>query len=569
MTGSTDTLLVAELERQAANILTIDSEPGTSPPLSSPEGEEVSLILPLTSHAQSRTRPMMEAATCLAEHSPGTSSSSEVDSEVDFDDEDDSDEHTKLLCTDIPEASTGRLSKLYRSLSWGGAISRAHLDIAVLPRISSTTANLLSSFITASQTHHHRGKSFDSTYSRRNSFISQNLHGIRAQYLIGSTKSPYNWDSMVTSSAQLKSMSYKKRRFYERQNELIERDTEIDSLLDSEITHSMIHEYSQEQRLSRRKTVPGNINEEGQAFLNADREEYSGIVTLAIMVNLLINVFLLAGKTVIVLLTNSISVIASLVDSALDFLCTTIIWFSTSMVENSNASTRFHYPVGRSRLEPLGVLIFSVIIIVSFCQVAVEALQRLFKGLHEPVQLGLPSFLIMSTAVILKLFAWIWCRSINSSAVQALAQDAMSDIVFNLLSILFPVTGYFLNFWWLDPLGALLLSVYIIQQWVETTFEHIRNLTGVSGDSVDKQVIIYLCMRFAERIRQVTSCNIYHAGDRLHAEIDIVVDDSLTLRDSHDLGEALQYAIETLPVVERAFVHIDYRDDNFAGHIQR
>jgi hypothetical protein len=33
----------------------------------------------------------------------------------------------------------------------------------------------------------------------------------------------------------------------------------------------------------------------------------------------------------------------------------------------------------------------------------------------------------------------MWCRFINNSSVQALAQDAMTDVVFNIFSIIFPI----------------------------------------------------------------------------------------------------------------------------------
>ncbi|KAK7202361.1 cation efflux family-domain-containing protein [Myxozyma melibiosi] len=477
---------------------------------------------------------------------------------------------------DFSDDDRGVLSHLYRTVSIGGSLA-AQKSAQVL---SSTAHQLATSLVVSSSKQHHhyhnlRGKSVDSFQFRSRSSSHAGarlkLHEMRAQYLIGNTKSPYDWASMIVDDKTLSRMPRRIRNFYRSQNELAERYMEVDSLLDSDISHTMIHDYTDGvSAASRRTAVPANIDEEGQTHLNTDaREEYSGIVTLAIIVNFLINIFLLAGKGAIVILTNSISVIASLVDSALDFLCTTIIWLSTSMAESTDSTTRFNYPVGRSRLEPIGVLVFSVIIIVSFCQVAVEAIERLYSGPRVPVRLGLPSFAIMSMAVILKLFAWLWCRSINSSAVQALAQDAMSDIVFNILSMLFPIAGHLFGYWWLDPLGALLLSIYIIHQWVETTLEHIRNLSGVAGDSVDKQVVTYLCLRFAESIKQVTAVNVYHSGDRLQVEVDIVVEDQLSLRDTHDLGEALQYAIETLPMVERAYVHLDYRGDNFVGHIQR
>jgi hypothetical protein len=49
----------------------------------------------------------------------------------------------------------------------------------------------------------------------------------------------------------------------------------------------------------------------------------------------------------------------------------------------------------------------------------------------------------------------------------------------------------------------------------------------------------------------------------------VVLDEKMPLRDVHDLGEALQYSIESLEGVERAFVHCDYTVGNPGGHIRR
>mgnify|MGYP003950059475 CR=1 FL=1 len=40
------------------------------------------------------------------------------------------------------------------------------------------------------------------------------------------------------------------------------------------------------------------------------------------------------------------------------------------------------------------------------------------------------------------------------------------------------------------------------------------------------------------------------------------VDETMALRDSHDLGESLQYVLESVPTVDRAFVHQDYASWN-------
>lgn len=41
-------------------------------------------------------------------------------------------------------------------------------------------------------------------------------------------------------------------------------------------------------------------------------------------------------------------------------------------------------------------------------------------------------------------------------------------------------------------------------------------------------------------------------------EVDIVLPPEMPLRDSHDIAESLQIKLESIPSVERAFVHADY-----------
>ncbi|KAL8928663.1 MAG: hypothetical protein Q9172_000801 [Xanthocarpia lactea] len=302
----------------------------------------------------------------------------------------------------------------------------------------------------------------------------------------------------------------------------------------------------------------------------ADEEEAesgSPVVTVAIYINLAANAILLAGKIAVIVLTSSLSVLASLVDAALDFLSTAIVWTTTKLISQKD---QYSYPVGRRRLEPIGVLVFSVIMITSFFQVALQCFNRLTNSTdHSIVKLGLPSISIMSTTVLIKGGCWLWCRLIKNSSVQALAQDAMTDVVFNLFSIIFPIVGYYLHIWWLDALGGLLLSCYVIFNWSRTTTTHIKHLTGAAADPVDRNILLYLTMRFAKTIKQIQGIQAYHAGDKLNVEVDVVLDENMTLRDSHDLGESLQYVLESVPSVDRAFVHLDYASWNLPSHMQQ
>ncbi|KAI9778173.1 MAG: hypothetical protein M1835_004992 [Candelina submexicana] len=449
---------------------------------------------------------------------------------------------------------------------------------------------------------------------------------MRSMRLIGNSNPRYSWEKYYKSDYELKKLKKPIRKYYKRNNFLIQQYIYIDRLLDSSLPHNLIQEYNQPS-VDTLKTIreePGPLisTELDSSAKDIDRpteneysskvkvkrtpkalyklpdeqtrllddeasspndepryqqvEAYGGddedvdcgnrIVTVAIYINITANAILLIGKIAVIVLTSSLSVLASLVDAALDFLSTGIIWTTTRMIAQRD---QYAYPVGRRRLEPIGVLVFSIIMIVAFFQVFMECLNRLTSNDHSTVRIGLPSVVIMAGTVVIKFACWLWCRLIKNSSVQALAQDAMTDVVFNTFSIIFPLIGYCAQLWWLDALGGLLLSLYVIVNWSSTGIGHIRNLTGAAASADDRKVLLYLTMRFARSIRQIQGLNAYHAGDKLNVEVDIVLDENTSLRDSHDLGESLQYVLESVPSVDRAFVHQDYAGWNLPSHMEQ
>jgi divalent metal cation (Fe/Co/Zn/Cd) transporter len=169
-----------------------------------------------------------------------------------------------------------------------------------------------------------------------------------------------------------------------------------------------------------------------------EEDDSSGrIVTIAIYINLVANTILLILKIIVTVMTSSVSVLAALVDAVLDFLSTAIVWTTTRLISSDD---KYMYPVGRAKLEPIGILVFSVIMITSFFQVALEGFGRLSGSERIPVQLSIAAVAIMASTVVIKGLCWAWCRLIKNSSVQALAQDAVTDVVFNIFSIIFPLS---------------------------------------------------------------------------------------------------------------------------------
>jgi divalent metal cation (Fe/Co/Zn/Cd) transporter len=73
-------------------------------------------------------------------------------------------------------------------------------------------------------------------------------------------------------------------------------------------------------------------------------------------------------------------------------------------------------------------------------------------------------------------------------------------------------------------------------------------------------------MTHSESILQIDTVRAYHSGPRLIVEVDVVMDPADSLKFTHDTAEELQIKLESLPNVERAYVHVDYETDHVPEH---
>jgi len=287
----------------------------------------------------------------------------------------------------------------------------------------------------------------------------------------------------------------------------------------------------------------------------------------AININVLVNILLLAAKGIAAIWSDSLSLIASLVDSALDLLCTLIIWSTNKLVGWKLDRLKKKFPVGRRRLEPIGILVFSIIMIVSFLQILKESVEKLLpSGDHKTATLPPAAIGSMVATIVVKGTIWIGCARVKTTQVQALAQDCKTDVYFNTLSLAFPLIGHQLDVWWLDPIGAAFLSLFIIYDWAGTMLENVTRLSGEAADDRTARKMMFMAWRFAPLVEGYKSIRCYHAGDGVWVEMDVLMNEKAPLRRCHDIAETLQYCTEGLSEVDRAFVSIDYTSQGPVGH---
>jgi len=371
------------------------------------------------------------------------------------------------------------------------------------------------------------------------------------------------------SDEQISGLKNRKvREFYEHQNEMIDKFLEVDHIVESlekgENPLENIPEGSQDEE-------SGIANGSSQPLLakpNMRKSASDTVIHLAINLSMLANVVLFVTKVILAYVSNSMSILASAFETLLDLLSNAIIWYTIRVIKRQDY---YGYPIGKSRMEPLGIVIFAVITTTSFTQVLVASVQRLMdpENSAEVIDLSFTAMAVLLANIIIKAALWLWCRSVKgSSSVQALAQDHENDVVFNIAATICPLIGIWTHLGWVDPVGGILLSLYIIYEWMAVLLDNIRRLSGRAATIDDLKQITYMAYRFSHQIQAIETVRAYYVGDKLFVEVDIVMPPHMLVHVAHDIAESLQDALELMENVERAFVHVDYNTTHTHEHSQ-
>lgn len=264
--------------------------------------------------------------------------------------------------------------------------------------------------------------------------------------------------------------------------------------------------------------------------------------------------------------SGSLSLFTTMADAIFDPLSNVTLILSARAVRRVDPS---RFPSGKARLETVGNIVFCFLMTaVSFILIAF-AIRELAEhaGDNTLNRFHLPSVIavVVAFATKLVLFLYTWSIKDKYSQVRILWLDHRNDLLINGFGILTSVGGSKLV-WWLDPVGAILLSIIVSANWLRTAFTEFLLLVGIVANVEIQQLITYVCLTHSPDIRQIDTVRVYHSGPRLIAEVDIVMDPQSTLQDTHDVAEELQFKLESLPDVERAYVHVDYETTHKPEH---
>ena len=280
------------------------------------------------------------------------------------------------------------------------------------------------------------------------------------------------------------------------------------------------------------------MNEDTQ--LTIDPARAGRLLRLATYASVTTAVVLIIGKLTAALLTGSVSVLASLVDSMMDAAASLI---NLLAVHYSLQPPDREHRFGHGKAEPLAGLAQAAFLAGSAVFLILHAVDRLLhpQPLNDAlVGVGVLLFAIAATVVLL-LFQHRVIRLTRSTAIRADALHYATDLLTNTATIV--ALGLAMLGWPLaDPLFAIGIALYILYSAGQISHEAIQLLMDHELPP-EVHARIKEIARSHARVRGVHDIRTRRSGQTYFIQLHLMLDDQMPLVEAHQVADEVEAAI--------------------------
>ncbi len=282
--------------------------------------------------------------------------------------------------------------------------------------------------------------------------------------------------------------------------------------------------------------------------------------------NILAGIFSVTLATFLVLLklyawviTDSLSLFSSLLDSSFDVAVSII---NLLAIRYALKPADDEHPYGHESIEDIVGLLQGAFIIGSACFIFYEALQRFFKPVT--VSDNTLGIIIMIISVILSIILVIYQRLIisktHSKVVEADSVHYLSDILSGLLVIISLTFSQKLGFGYIDSIFAIIISLYISFSAFKIARRSYDNLMNKEISVEDKNRIVEI-IKSNNKIFGFHNLKTRYSGSKIFIQFDIELEGSITLKAAHDISDEITHAILWEYPNTEIIIHFDYEKD--------
>ncbi|MDR0733281.1 MAG: cation diffusion facilitator family transporter [Dysgonamonadaceae bacterium] len=274
--------------------------------------------------------------------------------------------------------------------------------------------------------------------------------------------------------------------------------------------------------------------------MNKNREK---IMLITSWVSVIGNALLSLLKIVAGIVSGSLAVLSDGLDSASDVFTSLVILIATPIISRP-PNSKFVY--GHEKAENIASTVLSFVIFLMGGQVLIASTGKIIRGeiteLPSTVAIGVTVVSIVGK-LLLALYQFRQGKRVNSSMLRANAVNMRNDVIISSGVLLGLGFTFLLDLPVLDPIIALLISIYIIYSAVGIFRDaNVVLMDGMRDTTIYKEII-----RAVEKVPEASNphrIRSSHTGNFYNIVLDIEVDGNLPLAEAHRIAQKTEDAIK-------------------------
>lgn len=275
----------------------------------------------------------------------------------------------------------------------------------------------------------------------------------------------------------------------------------------------------------------------------------------ATIASILTALTLIIIKAFAALVTGSLSILSSMVDSMADILASSITFIAVHYADKP-LTQKHRYGYGKA--EAVSALIQAAFITGSAGFILYDGLHRFSHPVTlDETTVGLIvmiiSLLITSALII---FQKKILKQIHSQAIRADNWHYVVDLISNSAVILSLLLIKYLDWMWIDVAVAALIAMYLIYCAGKIAYEAMEEITDKEIDDNEKQKIISAIMEI-EQIKGWHDFRSRFSGNFLFIEIHLEFDGNLSLYTTHEISDKAEEKITSIFPQAQVIIHQD------------
>lgn len=271
---------------------------------------------------------------------------------------------------------------------------------------------------------------------------------------------------------------------------------------------------------------------------------------------------LIIVKFIVGVLSGSVAILASAIDSLLDLSASLFNLYAVTKAEKP-ADSDFNY--GRGKIESLAAVIEGSVILVSGIFILYQSCKKLIFGgelAHLDYSLYVMIFsLVLTTALVIYL-SYIAKKS-NNLVIKADALHYKTDILSNMAVLLALILVQWTEFHAIDAIFGFGIGIYVAYSALGLLKEGVFILLD---KALDEQKInsIKQILNSAPQVQSYHDLKTRQSGETNFVEVHLVFDPNISLLEAHKVADKVECTIQNLEGKWEIITHLDPYDDEGA-----